>query len=96
MNRHVNLSLQIVPIGTKNSYQAIDAGIEVIRNSGILYEVGPFSTTMEGDLNQIWEIVNRAKNASLEAGAEELLLNIQIHMKKDNSVSMTEKTGKFR
>lgn len=95
-NKLVNLSLQVVPINSLNAYPIIDKAIEVIQQSGIKHEVQPFATIMEGELNELLQIVAKAKEAALQAGGEELLLNIQIHLKKDKHVSFESKTGKFK
>lgn len=94
--KKVNLSLQVAPINTENSYPIIDEAIRVIQASGVKHEVQPFSTVMEGELQALLAIVLEAKDAAFRAGAEELLLNIQIHLKRDGSVSFEQKTGKYR
>ncbi|WP_170110765.1 thiamine-binding protein [Flavilitoribacter nigricans] len=95
-NKNVNLSLQIVPINTQDAYPVIDEAIYAIQRSGVKHEVQPFATLMEGELSELWQAVLDAKAAALEAGAEELILNIQVHLKKDKDVALTEKTEKFR
>ena len=92
----VNLSLQVAPVNTENSYAIIDEAIRVIQASGVKHEVQPFSTIMEGELERLLAIVLEAKEAAFRAGAEELLLNLQIHLKKDEDVSFEDKTGKYR
>lgn len=94
-HKNANLSLQVVPINEQNAYPIIDKAIEVVQNSGVRYKVQPFSTIMEGELSRLIEIVLEAKDAALDAGAEELILNVQIHLKKAESVSFEEKTEKF-
>jgi uncharacterized protein YqgV (UPF0045/DUF77 family) len=93
--QNANLSLQVVPLNTPDAYPFIDAAILAIRASGVRHEVQPFSTVMEGELERLLEIVLAAKNAALEAGAEELLLNIQIHLKKEGDVWLEDKTRKW-
>jgi len=93
--KNVNLSLQIVPVNSINSYPIIDEAINVIKDSGVKHQVTPFSTIMEGPLDLLLSIVLKAKEASLEAGAEEMVMNIQIHLKKTEDVKMEDKTSKF-
>ena len=93
--KNVNLSLQVIPVNISDSYPIIDEAIRVIQDSGIKHRVTPFSTVMEGSMNEVMQVVEKAKDASFKAGADELVLNIQVHMKKDKNVSMEEKTGKF-
>lgn len=91
----VNLSLQVLPINLSNGYPVVDEAIRVIQESGIKHQVQPFSTVMEGELEELWRIVLQAKKAAEKAGAEELLLNLQIHLKKNQAVHFEDKTGKF-
>jgi len=93
--QNANLSLQVIPINEQNAYPIIDEAIKVIQNSGTRYKVQPFSTIMEGELSQLIALVLEAKEAAFTAGANELVLNIQVHLKKDSSVSFEEKTDKF-
>ena len=94
-NKKVNLSLQVVPINTNNSYEIIDAAIHTIQASGVKHEVQPFSTIMEGELESLLKVVLAAKEAALEKGANEMLLNIQVHLKKNKDVAFEDKTSKF-
>ena len=93
--KQANVSLQVVPINEANAYPIIDEAIKVIQRSGVRYEVQPFATIMEGELARLLEVVLEAKEAALDAGANELLLNIQVHLKKDTPVSFEDKTMKF-
>ena len=95
MNK-VNLSLQVLPINETDAYPIIDKAIEVIQSSGLKYEVQPFATIIEGSLDQVLRVALAAKEAALTAGAQELILNIQIHLKKDKDVCFEDKTGKFQ
>jgi uncharacterized protein YqgV (UPF0045/DUF77 family) len=91
----VNLSLQIIPINTADAYPIIDAAISVIQKSGLKYEVQPFATLIEGPLNEVMEVAMQAKDTALEAGGEELVINIQLHLKKNKDVHFEDKTEKF-
>lgn len=96
MGKTVNLSLQVVPINIENAYPIIDEAIYAIQKSGVKHEVQPFATLMEGELDTLLEAVKQAKDAALTAGAGELILNIQVHLKKDRDVALEEKTMKFK
>ncbi len=95
-NHKINLSLQVVPINTEQAYPIIDSAIEVIQQSGVRHEVQPFATLLEGDWDTLIATLAKAKDAALTVGAEELLLNVQIHLKKDQDVHWEDKTEKFQ
>lgn len=94
--KNVNLSLQVIPVNTERAYPIIDEAIYAIQRSGLRYEVQPFATLLEGQLEDVLAAVLAAKDAALSAGAEELVLNIQIHLKKGEDVAFEDKTEKFQ
>ena len=97
MDHKINLALQIIPKSDKHYlYTLVDKAIEVIQKSGLKYEVCPFETVMEGGYEEILAVVKKAQTACFEAGAEELLINIKMQVRKDGSVTIEEKTGKYK
>lgn len=90
----INLSLQVVPVNTKDAYPIIDETIKIIKESGIKHEVQAFATIMEGTYDELLEIVAKIKAHLLEIGTKEVLFNIQMHFKKDEDVHFEDKTEK--
>ena len=90
-----NLSIQVIPINTENAYTHIDAAIEVIQSLGLNYEVTPFSAVVEGSLEALQHLISIIQQEVFTSGAEEVILNIQIHSKKSKDVFLNEKTHKF-
>ena len=45
---------------------------------------------------EILKVVKDAQSACFEAGAEELLINIKMQVRRDGDVSIEEKTGKYK
>ncbi|MDH4207985.1 MAG: thiamine-binding protein, partial [Anaerolineae bacterium] len=48
----ITVSFEVIPI-CDDPYPVVDKAIEVVRRSGVKYEVGPHETTMEGELDQL-------------------------------------------
>ncbi len=97
MNHKINLALQIIPkSNSEDLYTLVDEAIRVIQNSGLKYEVCPFETVIEGGYEEILKVVKDAQSACFAAGAEELLINIKMQVRKDGDVSIDEKTGKYK
>lgn len=91
-----NVSLQVIPnVSEADLYQVVDRVIELIRSSGVKYQVGPMETTMEGELHQLLEIVEQAQEVCLRNGATRILSVVKIDYKA-GGVTMEEKTGKYR
>jgi uncharacterized protein (TIGR00106 family) len=92
----VNLSLQVIPkVEDERTYEVVDEAIKVIRESGVKYLVGPMETTMEGELDTLWEVVKKAQDACIRAGASRVMSVIKIDYKPEG-VTMEEKIHKYR
>lgn len=92
----VNVGFQVIPkVGMGNSYAVVDKAIEVVQQSGVKYEVGAMETVMEGELDELIDIVKKAQDACIEAGASEVMTYIKIQYN-PKGVSMDEKLAKYR
>ena len=96
MNHIINASIQIVPKCSPDKFYAIiDAAIEVIKASGLRNIVTPLETVLEGPYDEVMLTIKKAQEASLASGAEDLALNIRMHVRKNEDVSFEEKTSKY-
>ena len=92
----VNVSLQVIPnVEEDRIYPVVDKVIEYIAKSGVKYEVGPMETTMEGELDELMEIVKRAQEICVEEGAKRVCSMVKIDYKPEG-VTIDEKIGKYR
>ena len=92
----VNVSLQVIPnVEQERIYAVVDKVIEYIAKSGVKYEVGPMETTMEGELDELMEIVKRAQEICVEEGAKRVCSMVKIDYKPEG-VTIDEKIGKYR
>ncbi len=92
----VNLSLQVLPVvDEKDIYPVVDSVIEMIRDTGLKFEVGAMETTIEGQLDELLEIVKRAQEICVEKGASRVVSMVKIDYKPEG-VTMDEKTYKYR
>ncbi|OEE36419.1 hypothetical protein A1QI_15775 [Vibrio genomosp. F10 str. 9ZB36] len=78
----VMLAFQVIPrVKEGNNFEVVDKAIEVVKASGIPFQVSAMETTLKGELNQLLEIVKDAQQACYDAGAVEVITNIKIHSK---------------
>ncbi len=92
----VNASLQILPIvQDKHPYEWVDEAIAIIRQSTVKYEVGPFSTTLEGTYAEVMKVINDVNEYLLQKGCNEWISNIQIQIRSNGDITVEEKTRKF-
>lgn len=92
----INVSLQVLPrVPDERIYDVVDKVISYIDSCGVKYEVGPMETTMEGELDELLEIVKKAQEICVEEGATRVLSVIKIDYK-PKGVTMDEKIAKYR
>ena len=93
---NINLSLQVIPnVADELVYPVVDKVIAMIDQSGLTYEVGPMETTMEGELDELMEIVKKAQNICVKEGATRVISMVKIDYKPEG-VTINEKVGKYR
>lgn len=91
-----NVSIQVIPtVSEDRIYPVVDKVIEYIESTGVKYEVGAMETTMEGELEELLEIVKRAQEICTEEGASRVVSMVKIDYKKEG-VTMDEKIKKYR
>ncbi len=92
----IHLAIQIVPLRTiEHPYTVIDKAIDVIAQSGLKYYVGPMETVIVGTYDEVWHVAKKAQEACLNHGADELVVTIKLHIKKDQDIDWEEKMGKY-
>jgi uncharacterized protein (TIGR00106 family) len=90
----ITVSFQVIPI-CDDPYPVVDKAIEVVQHSGVKYEVGPHETTMEGELDQLLEIVKAGHRACLEAGAQRVITFVKI-VDVVGGTTIADKVAKYR
>lgn len=95
MKNQVHIAIQIVPISREHPYPIIDRAIDVIKNSGVEYRVGAMETVMQGDYKKLMAIVQQAQDACFAAGADEVVVTLKVHAKKEGDVTWEEKLEKY-
>ena len=67
------------PAGTADDrYAHIHAAIEVARNSGLRWEVGPLGTSIEGPPDAVWSLLRAMHDACLTSGAGSVVTVLKV------------------
>ncbi|NJK80756.1 MAG: thiamine-binding protein [Chloroflexaceae bacterium] len=93
----ITVSFQVLPGGLpdkKTTYNAVDAAIAVVVQSGLRYMVNPMETTLEGEYDQVMAVIKAAQQAVLAAGASTVFTSIKIDNDPAGS-TIDEKIGKY-
>lgn len=92
----INVSLQVIPkVQDEKVYDVVDEVIQYIDSCGVKYEVGPMETTMEGELDDLLDIVKKAQEICVREGASRVISMVKIDYKPEG-VTMDEKVYKYR
>jgi uncharacterized protein (TIGR00106 family) len=96
-NNIINASIQLLPIvNDKHPYIWVDEAIEVVKRSGIKYEVGPFSTVIEGSYNDVLSVMNAINEYLYQQNCNEWILNVQLQIRSKGDVTVDEKIEKYK
>ena len=96
MSNNITMAFQVIPkVEESRIYAVVDEAIKVVQNSGLVYEVGPMETTLEGEPDQIWTVIKQAMEACVQAGASRVMTNVKIDYVPQGS-TIQEKIGKYR
>ncbi len=85
--------LSIYPIGDGVSLSRfVKKGVRVIEESGYTYQVGGLSTAVEvPEMDDLFRLVSRIRQAQLDAGAQRLIIEIKIDDRKDKDARLDGK-----
>lgn len=91
------VSIQIIPKTPtpEGIIPAVDEAIKIIIDSGVKFQVNPLDTTMEGDLHELLEIIEKMNHKMVEIGCSGALNQIKISYK-PSGASMDKLTEKYR
>jgi uncharacterized protein YqgV (UPF0045/DUF77 family) len=93
----MNAGIQLIPIHTKeHPYEWVDMVIDIIKESGLTYEIGAFNTSVEGSYEKVRQLVDRINDFLMQEQCPEWLLNVQYQLRSESAISIGEKTEKFR
>ncbi|MDD4088637.1 MAG: thiamine-binding protein [Tissierellia bacterium] len=87
-----NIAIQVLPHVSDNEevLRIVDEVIDYIKSTGLNYYVGPSETSVEGDYNQLMEIVKNCQLVALKAGAPKVSAYVKISLAPEGGVFTIE------
>ncbi|ACJ16266.1 Uncharacterized Protein TON_0778 [Thermococcus onnurineus NA1] len=87
--------LCLFPLGTESPSvgKYLEPVIEVIKASGLKYQVCPMGTVVEGSVEEILELVKACHDAILKAGAKRIVISLKIDDRVDKPLTIESKMG---
>lgn len=91
-----SVAIQVLPqIEDSKVIPIVDQVIDYIKSLGLNMVVGPFETTVEGDLDTLMDMVKQAQRICIAGGAPHVLSYIKIHYSPQQGIwSIGHKTDK--
>lgn len=91
------MEISVVPIGVGSSVSNYVAKcIEIIKRSGLSYEVTAMGTIIEGDIEQLLELALLVHRVPFEMGAKRVLTNIKIDERIDKKATIDSKIASIK
>ncbi|WP_050613994.1 thiamine-binding protein [Bacillus testis] len=88
------VSVQIIPKGN-HVIELVDEAIAVIHDSGVKYEVHPLETTMEGDLAELLQVIEKMNHRMIELGSPNVISQVKILFQPEG-ITLGTLTEKYR
>ena len=94
---NASIAIQCLPdVQGEEVLRVVDKVIEYIQSKGLKTFVGPFETTVEGDLDELMEIVKQAQYICIQEGAPSVMSYVKIAFDPNDGVwTIDEKTEKY-
>lgn len=96
---NASVAIQVLPSVLENSeiVRIVDEVIAYIKSKNLNTVVGPFETTIEGNYEELMEIVKECQLITIKAGAPSVMSYVKINYKpKGQLLSIDEKISKHQ
>lgn len=90
--------LSIAPVGKEVSVSKyVKLVLETLKKEQVKFEINAMSTVIEtADLNTLFDVVEKAHNAVLAAGAERVITELKIDDRRDKDATITSKLNALK
>jgi uncharacterized protein (TIGR00106 family) len=85
--------LSVVPIGEGTSVSRyVQIAVKALRDSGVRFEVGAMSTTLQvNDMDTLFDVVKRVHESVTRAGVKRVVLDLKIDDRRDKDATIESK-----
>ncbi|MGN8874887.1 thiamine-binding protein [Pseudoflavonifractor sp. HCP28S3_F10] len=93
-----SVAIQVLPkvLEQEETRRIVDEVIAYIASTGLHYVVGPFETTLEGELDALMDIVKECQRICIRAGAPSVMSYVKISYKPGGVWTIDDKTAKYQ
>lgn len=90
---NASVAIQVLPKceSDEELIRIVDKVIDYIKSTGLSYYVGPCETSIEGDYDQLMEVIKQCQYVAVEAGACEVSAYVKISYRPEGEVLTIER-----
>lgn len=90
---NASVAIQVLPKADSDEelIRIVDEVIAYIKSTGLSYYVGPCETSIEGDYDELMEILKECQHVAVRAGAESVSAYIKVTYRPEGEVLTIEK-----
>lgn len=90
---NASIAIQVLPKVNSDEevIRIVDEVIDYIKSTGLSYYVGPCETSVEGDYDELMEIVKQCQKVAIKAGAGSVSAYVKIDYRPEGEVLTIEK-----
>lgn len=90
---NASVAIQVLPKVNSNEelIRIVDEVIDYIKSTGLNYYVGPCETSIEGDYDQLMDIIKECQKVAVRAGAASVSAYVKINYRPEGDILTIEK-----
>lgn len=90
---NASVAIQVLPKSENDEelIRIVDEVIDYIKSTGLSYYVGPCETTIEGDYDELMDIIKECQHVAINAGAKEVSAYVKISYRPEGEVLTIER-----
>ena len=90
--------ISVIPIGTPTSSIGdwIAEAVKVLEDEGVGYEISPMGTLIEGNVEDIFRVVDKMHASAFSRGVNRVLTTLTIDDRHDKEVTMKSKVASVK
>ena len=96
---NASIAIQVLPNveGNEEIVRVVDEVIKFIKSKNLKMNVAPFETTIEGDFDELMEILKECQVVAVNAGAKGVMSYVKINYKPNGDIlKIDKKISKYK
>jgi uncharacterized protein (TIGR00106 family) len=90
------VEVSVVPVGTGDTSVSryVTAALEVVKESGLDYDVNPMGTCLQGDWDKVFSAIRTIHERLVQMGCQRIVTTIKVDDRRDEPMPMRNKVSR--